>query len=301
MPTTTTSAAMTVPSWVTTASTRAEPRKASTRVHAHADATLGVQRPKDSCDLRSEHPVEGSKLGVHHRDVASELASRRGDLGAEPPATDHDDAPRRRQGRSYAVGVDAITEIEDPRQVRAGGLQAAGLGTGGEEEAVVSDGFTGREHRSTALAVDADHHCSRAELDPVLGVEARRMHDRLLDVGFSPQIALRQRRPLVGRIVFGAHQDDPSVEAVRPQGLRSLGAREAGADDHTRAEAGHECPTFGRAANERRTPKAWNWKARANTRSRWPSKSRSGNNTSARTPPVTLPPLRDRESPSHLA
>ncbi len=71
------------------------------------------------------------------------------------------------------------------------------------------------------------------------GVEAFVVDVDLLAADLSAQVVLRQRRALVGALVFRADQHDAPVEAVLAQRLGGLGAGEAGADDDMGLLTGH--------------------------------------------------------------
>jgi hypothetical protein len=59
-------------------------------------------------------------------------------------------------------------------------------------------------------------------------------------VGLAAQVALGQRRPLIGPLGLVAEQHQPTVEALDPQGLGRLGAGQPGTDDHKGPAARHQ-------------------------------------------------------------
>ena len=64
-------------------------------------------------------------------------------------------------------------------------------------------------------------------------------------VRLAEQVALGQRRPLVGPLGLRAEQDDGSAEPVLAQRLSRLGAGQAGADDHVGRAFRHGCSFAG--------------------------------------------------------
>src|SRR5215470_8415294 len=68
------------------------------------------------------------------------------------------------------------------------------------------------------------------ELDTLLGVVARRLHELILEAVLPAQIALRQRRSVVGQLRLGADQDDVAIESFFAQGDGGRAARQRSAD-----------------------------------------------------------------------
>ena len=80
--------------------------------------------------------------------------------------------------------------------------------------------------RSIAATVDA-----AAQVDVVLGVPLLGVDDGVVELGLAGEVALRQRRPLVGQLVLGGEQGDRPVVPLLAQRLGGLGAGQAAADD----------------------------------------------------------------------
>ena len=82
------------------------------------------------------------------------------------------------------------------------------------------------------------------QVDVVLGVPALRVHERRVALGLALQVALRQRRALVGAVRLGAEQDQAPVEPLGAQRLHGLGPGQAGPDDGEGAGVAHRTPSL---------------------------------------------------------
>src|SRR5207302_3613774 len=74
----------------------------------------------------------------------------------------------------------------------------------------------------------------------VLGVPAFLVDVDGRFVVLAEQVALGQRRPLVGPLPLLPQQHDAPAEPLLPEGLRGLGTGHACADDHVRRFSGHQ-------------------------------------------------------------
>src|SRR4029453_463049 len=95
------------------------------------------------------------------------------------------------------------------------------------------------ERRGAGAEVDGRHLAAADELDLLRGVQALGMDVDRVAVGPVLQVVLREGRPLVGAMRLGANEDDMSVEALLPQRLGRLRAREARAHDQEGRSLGH--------------------------------------------------------------
>ena len=88
--------------------------------------------------------------------------------------------------------------------------------------------------------MDACRGSSESQVDVVVGIPVLLVDEHLFPVGVPQQIALGQRRSLVGAMRLITDQRDPPGETLLAQGLRSRGAGQAGTDDDkARGGGGH--------------------------------------------------------------
>ena len=82
--------------------------------------------------------------------------------------------------------------------------------------------------------VDPRDPGAEPQVDVVGGVPVHGMDVDLLPLGLPLEVALRERRPLVGPLVLLADEDDPTVEALLAERRRRGRAGEARTHDHER-------------------------------------------------------------------
>ena len=203
------------------------------------DAVIRVPVAVDGADLGAEHPLQGHRAGVDHGDVAAELAGGGRDLGADPAGPDHDDVGRVVQRGRQTVGVGEAAQVLHPVEVRTREAEAARGGAGRQQQAVVSHDVAALERDGVLVGVERYRGRVGAELDVLVGVEARVVDEDLVAVALAAQVVLGQRGPFVGAFGLLADEHDAPIEAVGAQGLGGLGAGEAGADDDNGVGCGH--------------------------------------------------------------
>ena len=114
----------------------------------------GVQVGEEAPDLGAEHALERQRRLLDDRHVQPELARRRRDLGADPAAADDDQPPARLQARGERVGVGHGAQVMDAGEVGARHAQAARLGAGGQQQALVGDALAAGQHDLERVHVD---------------------------------------------------------------------------------------------------------------------------------------------------
>ena len=200
------------------------------RAEPQVDAVLAVQLGEHLAHLRAEH-AEQRQLGrLEHHDVGARLAGGGGDLEADPTGADDDQPLALPEGGPDPVGVGMGAQGQ--RRVRARDGQRARLRAGGQDQGAVRQPGAVGQLDLVRSAVDRGHHGAAAQVDVVLGVPRLGVHDRLVELVLAGQVALGQRRPLVGQLVLGGEQGDRSVVALLAERLGGLGPGQAPADDH---------------------------------------------------------------------
>jgi hypothetical protein len=122
----------------------------------------------------------------------------------------------------------------DARQIAARNAQAARLGAGRQQQTVEREPLAGVQRELAVVGIDVDDALAEAQLDLVVGVEARLVDEHRLPVGLPTQELLGEGRTLVRALGLGADEHNAAVEAILAQRLRRLGAGHAGADDRER-------------------------------------------------------------------
>ena len=226
---------------------------ADARAGAQVDAVVPVQLGEHRPHLRAEDRVQRRGLRLDDGDLVAVAARGRTHLEPDPARADddHPAAPAGQVGQQ-PVGVGQGAQVADaargrPRAARAGvprNRWRAAAGRSRRSSPVSS---------ATVLAGDVQTGGAHPgpELDVVLGVPAGVVHASLLALGAAEQVALRQRRPLVGHLRLAGDQDDAPVEALRAQGLGRLRAGQPTADDHLCRHGSH---SSGRAMVHARPP-----------------------------------------------
>ena len=220
MPTTTKSVSIDAPSRVSDPLDRTLALEAlDRRLGQELDSVLAMDVEVDLADLRAQHPLQRQRGHLDHRHLAALLASRGGDLGADPTrADDHQALPALDSlGDPLRVGEGA--QVVDAVELGAGNVEAAGPGAGRQQQPVVAESPIALEQQLLRPGLDPGHPGRGPKLDLVLAVEVGRVDVRLLG-GLAAQVVLRQRRALVRSLGFVADQDQAAVEALLAQGLR---------------------------------------------------------------------------------
>ena len=234
MPTTTRSAASTVPSVRATSSTA---RGAAHLLHADAEpephAVVGVELTEHVADAVAQDALQRDGRGGDEHDVGADLPGRRRDLGTDPAGADHRHPARRPDGVAQPDGIVDAAQVADAAEVGAGHGEAARLGAGGQHGAVERERLTTGELEPARASVDRGD-VSGHELDVVVVVEAVGVDPGRVRLGLAPQDRLRQRRPLVRSVHLVADEDHATPIAGVPCGLGCLRAGQAGADDDER-------------------------------------------------------------------
>ncbi len=207
------------------------------------DAVVSVQLGEHRSHLRTEHPLERHRRRLDEGDLLAEQASRSGDLGADPARADDDQPGGAAQREPQRVGVGERAQVVHTAKVGAGEREAPRRSAGGEQQAVIAEGATPREDELARREVEGGGCRGGEQLDALLLVEVGVVHGGGVEVRLPAEVALRERGSFVGAERLLADQHHAAIEAARPQLLRSLGAREAGADDRERLlSGGHFAP-----------------------------------------------------------
>jgi hypothetical protein len=206
------------------------------RRHAIAWDEAHPVRPMDLVD-RPAHGLSknlGERVGVTHDD---------GDLEAHPPerrrhlradeahAPDHDRTALDRLRPEPVAVVHGTQQVNafraGPRKVR-NAVAASRRKQQPVERQLLAIG----EAHGSALDVERVGPGTGPEVHAVLGPEAVRANEQLLERHLSTQVGLRELRPLVRLMGLLPHQHDLTTEPLLPQRGRCGGAREARSDDH---------------------------------------------------------------------
>lgn len=169
-------------------------------------------------------------------DLGAVLAGRRSDLQADPaPARDHEVpvvTAERGQHALEAFGVGEAAQVVDAREVRPRDVEAARLGAGRQEQLVVVDeGAVVAEADGLRRAVDRVDGLAEVQLHVVARVPGGFVHEDAVALLLAEEIALGERRALVGVVTFVADQYHAAGETLRSERLGRLGAGQATSDD----------------------------------------------------------------------
>ena len=123
-------------------------------------------------------------------------------------------------------------------QLGAGTRQLPRNGAEAQQEAVVDDFLAIRQGNPAGGRVEADRPGPQLQFDAVLVVERLMSKRQPVGCELAGQEFLRQRRPLIRQFPLLAHQDDPALEALAPQGVDGLRAGLAAAYDEDRGGHG---------------------------------------------------------------
>lgn len=197
---------------------------------------LPVQLGEEAAQLGAEDAVQRGRLGLDDGDLGAVLTGRRGDLQADPAgAGDHDVAVLPAEGGEdalEALGVCEAAQVVHAGQVGARDVEAARLGTGGQQElVVVDDGAVLAEPHRLRRTVDRVDGLAEVQLDVVARVPGGFVHEDAVTLLLAEEVALGQRRSLVRVVALVADQYHPPGEALGPERLGRLGAGEPSSDD----------------------------------------------------------------------
>ena len=197
---------------------------------AQVDAVLGVQVGEDLGHLGAEHPQQRQVERLEDRDGGARLARGGRGLEADPAAADdhHPGAVGERLLEPLAVldgaevgdrGAGVVGDPQVPRR-RPGRQQQLGVGL---LPVAGADDVRGGVDRGDLLA--------EPQVDVVLVVPVGVVHERRLEVVVAQEVALGQRRSLVGQVVLVAVHHDGPLEPRGPQLLDGLGRGQPGSHD----------------------------------------------------------------------
>ena len=165
---------------------------------------------------------------LDHRDLAAALHRGRGHLAADEAGTDDHDASAGSQ-----VGGQAERVVEGADRVPPGQLAAqvepARAHAGGHDQAVPRDGLPVGEGQRVRVQVDALDAGPEPPLD-VLGGRALPERQPVALHRAAEQL-LRERRPVVRRVLLVAEHDDPAGVPGGAQPLAHAQAGQARSDD----------------------------------------------------------------------
>lgn len=175
---------------------------------------VGVEGGDELTHRRAQRTRERCRGGLDDRDLESEPAGGRGDLGADEPAADDDEPATARQVLAQRACVVERAQNVNALQAVASG-QGAGGRPGGHHDAVGANrAAVGQPYR----AIDAIQPDGTGAEQP--------LRTQLLAVRLEHEVGLRhltgeellgQRRPVVRAMGLVADDDEPSVVALRTQ------------------------------------------------------------------------------------
>ena len=178
--------------------------------------------------------ARGEEGRADQGDPKAALARARGHLRPDE-ARAHDDEPAAAvQALAERIAVGQRPQIVDALELAARNGQAARLGAGREQQTVEREPFAGVERKLAVVGIDVDDALAEAQLDLVVGVEARPVDEHRVPLRLAAQVLLGQRGLLVRALGLGADEHEAAVEAFLPQRVRRLGAGQAGIDDRER-------------------------------------------------------------------
>ena len=154
-----------------------------------------------------EEPRADPLLGKGERHLPPVRAQGRGELGADEPAAEDDEAPAALGERAEAAVVAERAEVDDVVAVVAG--QAPRAAAGREQEPLVAVGLAAIVGRASRGRVERDDAPPEVQVDAEL---RRPAPDGLLALSLPEP--LRERRPAVGRVVLAADEADRAVGIV---------------------------------------------------------------------------------------
>ena len=188
----------------------------------HLDAVPAVLLRDEVGERRRQNACGDPVLREHHRHVTAVRRERGRDLRADEAAPDHDGARALAPQRPHGPVVVERAVVDDA----VGAGDHARPAACGEQELVPGVRLARVVGRAMPTEVERDD----AAPEPEVGARALRASPDLRLVGTGPE-ALRERRPRVRRMLFGADDDDRAVRVVLPDSLDGGVAGHAAADD----------------------------------------------------------------------
>ena len=137
-----------------------------------------------------------SALDGHHLDP--ELAQRRRHLRADEAESHHHRAASARDGGADAIAILDGAQLEDAGEIRARYGQGPIAPARGDQQPIVGDALAALELDELLRGVDLRCPGPELERDALLGVVARWLDQLVLEAVLPAQVALRQRRSVVG-------------------------------------------------------------------------------------------------------
>lgn len=206
---------------------------ADARAQPHRGATAFVGGAQELAHLGAHGPRDEPVEGFEHGDRLAVLGRARRHLEADESTADHDDVGGGIPPALQVDGVADVAQAQHPVEVGTLDRQPARLGARGEREPVEGQLSARFGDRATGRPVELDRgdRLAAHERDAVLVVEVGGAQFERLDVGLPVQERLRERRPLIGRVLLGADDRDRAVVAALAQRDRDLQAGLARADD----------------------------------------------------------------------
>jgi hypothetical protein len=192
---------------------------------------LAEQPLHEPPDLRAEVIAHGAVLHHHERALLAHRRQRRGNLAADPRPADQDHALG--DGGVVADRVRVAERAQVVHAVVVGPLHVAQpphVRSGREQRATEPQLLPARQLRDALVRRQLHDALAREQLDGLLLVPPRRLEPRVLARRPPRQILLRQRRPIVGRVLLAANDHDRPVGPLGPQRLGAGGSGHAAAD-----------------------------------------------------------------------
>ena len=147
-----------------------------------------------------------ARLALDHDDLGSELARRRGRLEPDVAAADDRDPQPGADRGAQRERVIGGAQRHHAGQRHAGNLERSQPRAGREDQVVVGQGLAAFEADVAAGPVDALDVAAGEQRDVAVGVIAVGLQPELGGGDLAEHQPLRQRWPLVGRVLFGAQR-----------------------------------------------------------------------------------------------
>ena len=111
-------------------------------------------------DFGSEHALERERRHLDHRHLAPLLASRGGDLRADPARADHDQALTALDSLADSLRVGEVAKVEDSVEIGSRHRESPRRGTGGQQEARICRGAGPRSRSPTRRGRSRSRGCA---------------------------------------------------------------------------------------------------------------------------------------------
>ena len=209
------------------------------RVRDELDAVAPMELREEPAESRADDALERGGGLLDDGDRGTEAARGRGHLAADPArADDHEPAAVADHG---AQGVGVGDRPQDAHRLPFGAVDRgpARHRAGGDQQPVVRELLAAWERDVVRRGVERGRARRRAQLDVIGRVEALGVDLGVGGAAVARQVALRERRSLVGPPRLLGDQDDAPLEALLAQRRGGLGAGQAAADDHERLAVRH--------------------------------------------------------------